>query len=633
MGNRPFMGVDGEGGGRNRHGQQHYLLLRAGPHELLAKSRRRLTTYDCLDFLCGLPRDPILVGFSFGYDTTQILRDLTPERLQRLFLPKPADASHYTWLTLPNPRGSGVKRFGVEYLPKNYLRVCRMGEDWRPVKDSARTVYETFGFFQMSFLRALQAFGIGRQHWERIEANKAGRENFRRMTDEIRFYNQLECELLADLMEEFREMCFAADLRPGTWNGAGKLAAAEHKKHHTITAIQVRLRTPEGVLQMASDAYYGGRFEVPYVGDVPGPIYEYDLRSAYPSAMRSLPCLQHGRWHTFTGRPPPRSLHVAYVAFTHRKGARLCGLPVRQRDGRLFWPRQGQGTYWSVELSAARRLGARIRYTAGWYYERRCTCQPYDWVEHRYEQRRALGSAGRGYPIKLGLNSLYGKLAQRVGNPRYGNLVHAGLITAATRAALINAARQSPDSIVMFATDALFSRTPLALPIGEGLGQWEAAEHPRLFVCQPGLYWGAKKPKTRGVPASFFAEHTTRFEQAWRAWCMVTPPEAPSPPSLAIPVPSFVGLRLAHARGKPETAGKWIKTTDPAALRTFSFDWTGKRAAVPEWITPTCVHTHACTGAPDLVSLPHRDTPAKDFDIERMELEDCADPPDLRPPL
>jgi hypothetical protein len=630
------MGVDGEGGGRNRHGQQHYLLLRAGPFECY--TGKRLTTLDCLNFICNLPAAPLLVGFSFGYDTTQILRDLSPERIAKLFTDKDWQVgSRYTWLTLIDNRGR-AHRFGVEYLPKNYLRVCRMDAQFRPVKDSARTIYEVFGFFQMSFLKALQAFDIGRKHWIEIESNKLARGGFARMTRAIRHYNALECDLLARLMEAFRTVCIDAGLRPRTWNGAGKLAAAEHAAHRTITAAQVQMRTPDGVLQFASNAYYGGRFEVPYVGEVPGPIFEYDLRSAYPAAMRSLPCLLHGRWQWFVGKPP-LSLHVAYVVFSHPENSALCGLPIRQQDGRLFWPREGQGTYWSVELTAAKRLGARIKYTAGWAYEQRCQCQPFDWIEHRYEQRRAIAAehgVARGIPIKLALNSLYGKLAQRIGNPRYGNMIWAGLITATTRAALIDAARSAPDQIVMFATDAVFSHVSLSLPIGEGLGQWEASEHPRLFVVQPGLYWGAKKPKTRGVPDSLFRDHIRTFERAWRHWCVVTPRDAPAPPSVSILVPSFVGLRLAHATGKPETAGRWIKTTDREAQRVFSFAWDGKRDALPEWLTPTCIRTSPAAGAADLVSRPHDgklpDGGLGPFDLARMEWEDCADPPDLSPP-
>jgi hypothetical protein len=42
----------------------------------------------------------------------------------------------------------------------------------------------------------------------------------------------------------------------------------------------------------------------------------------------------------------------------------------------------------------------------------------------------------------------------------------------------------------MLATDAVFSRRPLALDIGKGgLGQWECHEWPDLFIAQPGVYW------------------------------------------------------------------------------------------------------------------------------------------------
>jgi len=98
-------------------------------------------------------------------------------------------------------------------------------------------------------------------------------------------------------------------------------------------------------------------------------------------------------------------------------------------------------------------------------------CRPFDWVRALYEERRRIGSNTRGYPLKLRLNSLYGKMAQRCGRGPYYDAVSAGLITAITRARLIEALAQDPQSVVMLATDALFSMQPLALDIGPDLGQ------------------------------------------------------------------------------------------------------------------------------------------------------------------
>ena len=648
---RPFLGVDGEGGGRNRHGQQHYLLLGAGQGIAPLYTGKHLTTIECLEWICDLPPEPLLVGFSFGYDASQILRDLDPARIARLFADKPMGEgkSRYTYWG----------DYGIEYLPKNYLRVCRLRTRLLPTgpnsklvehttrePNSARTIYETFGFFQSSFLKALQLFNIGAEHWQRIEKNKAERAGFTVITDEIAEYNRLECELLAELMESFRATCHAADIRPKTWNGAGKIASAEHAAHGTITAEAIAGLIPDGVLQMAADAYYGGRFEVTHVGEVAGPIYEYDIGSAYPAAMRRLPCLLHGTWQPFTGKPPPRSIHVAYVAFDHPADAPLCSLPIRKKDGRLFWPRKGQGIYWSYELHSARRLGARLTYTAGWAYVRNCQCRPFAWIKQRYKQRLALGKDARGYPLKLGLASLYGKLAQRIGAPRWGNLIWAGQITAITRAWLNDAARAAPADVLMFATDAVFSRAPLPLRLGSGLGQWEASEHARLFIVQPGIYWGAKRPKTRGIPVSLFADHTKDFEQAWRLWCSTVGRVGAGPPQCGFAVPLFTGLRLAHARGKPETVGKWLTVPDACqqacqrrhgwhcqACRQWSFDWSRKRAPEPHWIAPNCVRTDPASGAADLVSVPHRaNTASYLLDLERLQFDEQQEPVDLSPP-
>lgn len=648
---RPFMGVDGEGGGTDRLGRQNYLLLRAGPQELC--TGKRLKTGECLEFICSLPADPLLVGFSFGYDVTMILRDLPEERLDWVFVDKSITAE------IDNDPNRWFSRYtfwgdyAIDYVPKNYLRIARVEHGMyqaegpngrlmnlpteRVVPGSARTIYETFGFFQQSFLKAIQSFDVGKKHWAMIDRNKENRGNFKRMTKEIRKYNRIECELLAELMESFRKVCYDNGLRPKTWNGAGKISSFLHDKHGTTTAQQLGRLVPDGVLAMAAAAYYGGRFETMRAGEVKGPVYEADIGSAYPAGMPLLPCLQHGYWDEFRGTPPSKGLWLAEVKFTHPDAAPICGLPIRKSDGRLFWPREGRGVYWSPEIISAQRLGTRVKIGHGWRYMTACQCQVFDWVEPLYQQRRTLGKDLRGYPIKLGINSLYGKLAQRIGNPRWSNMVWAGLITAHTRAWLNDAAAQAPADIIMLATDAVFSTRRLLLPYGDGLGQWEVKEHPRLFIVQPGLYFGASRPKTRGVPASLFVKHVERFEADWRTWCEVFAFSQghsdqfagypAGPPIVVVPLDLFTGLRLAYARGKVETAGKWIVQD-----RKFSFDWTRKRAADFAWAGPYCVVTRPAAGGHDLVSVPHQANAAWFvLDEERMELDEQPDYIDLSP--
>jgi hypothetical protein len=60
-------------------------------------------------------------------------------------------------------------------------------------------------------------------------------------------------------------------------------------------AFMDRFQPPE-VERAARHGYFGGRIEVPVYGEVPGPIYRYDVHSAYPAAIAELPNLTRGSW-------------------------------------------------------------------------------------------------------------------------------------------------------------------------------------------------------------------------------------------------------------------------------------------------------------------------------------------------
>lgn len=631
---KPFTGCDGEGCGTDELGRQLYMLFRMGDRELF--TGEHLRTEEILDFICDHPTGDILVGFSFGYDVTMMLRDLAPEQLARLLLPKDMGdgKSRYTW----------YKQFDIEYLPKQYIRVRRC--TWQIDKDDptkrkrvaesqARTIYEVFGFFQSSFVKCIQNFDVGDEMGrEMIIVNKSRRSDFDGITDEERRYCALECEYLAELMEKLREYCHAAGIRPRTWNGAGKLASALHKREGTLRADSETLQAlPSELVDFANMAYYGGRFEISRTGMIGQMVYEYDIRSAYPDAMRFLPCLEHGRWRRMEGtRISESELYVAAVHFTHRDTGhgQMCGLPVRSREGHLYWPLEGSGVYWSHEIKSAQKIGATITHKGGWAYEKRCDCDAFSWVEPLFDYRRQIGSKGPGYPIKLGINSLYGKLAQRKGNGAYANMVWAGLITALTRAKINTAISLNPGRIVMAATDAVYSLEPLDLDIGERLGQWEGEELDGLFIVQPGLYWcpAKRKRKSRGLPGKFFEEHgrTEAFEGNWLSWNG----DVSDFPSSTVDLTNFIGLKLALARNKPELAGTW-----KAEQRTISFDYRNKREG-HIW-NDGHVITLPKPGGPMTVSLPHRDFlkagGAEPWENARAMLEDQPDYIDLGPPF
>jgi hypothetical protein len=615
---RPFTGCDGEG--IRRGAECSYALFRMGERELYAGDRR-LETPDLLAFILDHPRDELLVGFAFEYDVNNILFDVPrvrakpdrPSRLERVLAQSmayvegsaaPYRGHGWTWLDF-----DGHPTYGVIYLPRNYLRVCLASRDPKTGRlaaapGSVRTIYDVFGNYQTSFLATLHDWLIGAEHWERIKQNKAGRADFSTITPEIKRYCALECSLLADLMEQFRAVTIEAGIRPKRWNGAGKLAAALLTQHGVITRQDVAKFVPPDVRELARQSYFGGRFEITRVGEICEPVYEHDINSAYPAAMQSLPCLAHGRWIETSGKAltarlaDPTALFIAPAKFAHAWDAHLCGLPHRDPKGKIYWPKMGIGVFWSPEMRSAMMLGAKIECSRGWLYEKACSCKPFAWAERLFDIRRKLGKSLKGKPLKLALNSLYGKLVQRVGSPRWANIVWGSLITATTRAAINHAISLAGASrVIMIATDAVYvTGGPIAgLDVGKRLGQWGRKRYARLTIVKPGFYW-PPKPRTRawrlrsrGMPGKVLEGYVPAFQKAWRAYLAeekrrstdryvwggergIIPPKAPRA-TVDITLPIFVSLRLALHEGRPELGCQWIERT-----KSQSFNWTDKRA-------------------------------------------------------
>ena len=155
-------------------------------------------------------------------------------------------------------------------------------------------------------------------------------------------------------------------------------------------------------------------------------------------------------------------------------------------------------------------------------------------VAELYDLRLRVGKeTSLGKAIKLVINSLYGKTAQSVGNPLYGNPVYASLITAGCRTMILDAIASHPDgkkAVVMVATDAVFflDAHP-SLPISAALGDWEHKERSNLTLFKPGVYWDdaarerlwnheTPRFKARGISARDFAQRILDVDRLFAEW-------------------------------------------------------------------------------------------------------------------
>src|ERR1035437_7781587 len=272
------------------------------------------------------------------------------------------------------------------------------------------------------------------------------------------------------------------------WYGPGAVAKFWFKEFEVLPKESHTV----GSIAALNSAYYGGRFEQIVLGKVRN-IYEYDIPSAYPSAMVDMPYFRSWRQVKRAAFKTANKYSIWQVTFDLRSSKLDFGpLPIRSKDGRICYPLVGKGWYWYEEIKVMLDFfpTAKVQIHEG--YVARTEGQPFDWIGWLYDYRMKLKGTGNlsQYAIKVGLNSLYGKCAQRVGRNPYFSLSWAGYITASTRAKLARAAYEAgSEHILGFATDALFSDTKLSLSqSNNNLGGWEESFFGVATFFQSGVY-------------------------------------------------------------------------------------------------------------------------------------------------
>lgn len=593
-----FIGVDGEGIGRPT-GDHDYILLSVGTESLFHSNGSELTTLEIFDFLYSqYERNPnaVFVGYYLGYDFTMWLKGL-PEERARMLLTEEGIAKRKPKSKRRNPTpfpvewegwefdALGLKRFKLRRLgTKNWMYICDVGS-----------------FFQTSFLKAIDPREwptplLSEDEYAVILEGKSERNQLAdygtAVSEDMIRYNLLENDVLARLMKVTNEGFTESGVRlnKAQWFGPGQAAQKWLKNIGAPTGDEIRTYVPEEVNAAAQASYYGGWFEIFAHGHVKGKSYEYDINSAYPYIIAELPCLQHATWENET--PDTGEFGLIYCTVTNPSGCRIGPMPYRTRKGGVLRPLRARGWYWRHELDAASRaFQTEISdVTDGWRLQR-CSegCKPFGSIRELYQQRISVGKKSpQGKGLKLIYNSAYGKQAQSVGNPLYGNALYASLITAGCRTMILDAIATHPKKdkgVLMVATDGVYFTDPHpSLHIdSEELGAWDSEERSNLTLFKPGVYWddssrariaeGARSlgVKSRGVNQGALAEQITAIDEAFKTNNF---------PQITLTIPfSIVSPKLALARGKWDTCGKVthgttvIQSANPSGKRNpFSVD-------------------------------------------------------------
>jgi len=544
------------------------------------------------------------VGFAFDYDTNMIIRMLRPDKIERL-------------------RKTGsvlVGNFRIEHVQAKWLQLTQYGQNYKRNKNDKFTVRiaDMFGFFQCSFVKALYANIPDHPlmaEIEKIEAGKEARKNFTyAQIDYITSYWETEIQLGAALAENLRDKLYAVDLKITRWHGPGALANHVYKLNGIISH---KALTPEPVREAARYGYAGGRFELYRLGrhtGGTGGVYGIDINSAYPAAISKLPSLSEGEWKHVLDPASIAEFGIYRVRLKGFGGPVKKPSPLFHRDHahNISYPWIVEGWYWTPEIRLILPIRGRgVEIIEGYEYTGFHT-RPFGFVEEMFYERKALKARGDGaqMALKLALNSLYGKMAQRVGWERNGRpptwhqLEWAGYVTSATRARLYSVIARIPwDDLIAVETDGIYTTAnPATLGIEHSgdLGKWEITQYEELMYVQSGVYFAKHgdewEGKYRGLDngtlnEKLVADYLRRLKP--------NPTEGEPWDSITGPTTRFIGYKAAlhreeHGMG-PMKSHHCVWETTP---REITPGEVGKRGHSPK----LCA---ACRAGANAYEMPH----------------------------
>ncbi len=532
-----FIGVDGEGQG---NGKDHrYVLLGVGDSQISDENGLGFSQIMSFLYECYLEApEAVFAGFFLGYDFAHWLRTL-PENRARILLTDQGIAKRNRSCSGPNRTPFPVRYDGWEF---DILGIKRF-----KIKPEGASGYmyinDSGPFFQTSLIKAIDPRNWAEPIVTQSEFNFIVENKNKRSTatlgPEMCKYNALENEILSRLLTKTNEGFIKAGikLRRDQWFGPGQ-AAQSWLKQIQCPPRDIIIQAPRlpEYLDLGRKAYYGGWFEIFAHGHIPGTVYEYDINSAYPYIASRLPCLLHGHW-TNSSVPAGQVsefgiVHARVEGSDEHIGAMLHRLP----DGSIRRPLATSGYYYASELSAAQRAGLidTIDIYESWIYKP-CSCKPpLRGLVGLYDERLRIGkNTSSGKAFKLIYNSVYGKFAQSVGEPKYGNALYASLITSGCRTMILDAIATHPrksDAVVMVATDGVYFTEPHPrLPISDKIGEWDVSKKQNLTLFKPGVYWDdlarerihsgdSASFKARGISAQQFSGRIAEIDDCYARW-------------------------------------------------------------------------------------------------------------------
>lgn len=623
---------------------QHYVLFGSSATVdsplVIDKPDGRLTFVELADYMLRVAKanpKAFHVGYFFEYDQNMIIWSLPWRVKQRLYETGAARYNH------------GGCQYRIRIVFGKKIRITRFNTD----KTSQSVMIEDIGsYFATSFVKAYQSMFpdyTDDPNWSVVVEGKKMRSDtqWEDLAD-ITTYWKAEIVALARLANQFKRIMYNAGFYTYEWYGPGALANYIRRNNglveHEWGGKEVNL--PEMVHHASKAAYFGGHVEQYKCGRIVGPIWVWDVNSAYPAAFCEIPSLAAGgSWEHLPGErtiddSSGFSIHRIKFHIDRPRMMERQAMPLPHRDSHalITYPPILDGWYWRPEAWLASNVFPQaVTVVDSWRWNPGNDLRPWDAVLYpMYQKRLALKRSGdpTQMAFKLGPNSLYGKMAQRAGwdkdkciPPRSHTLPVAGYVTSFCRKEIMKIVYScKPGTVIAVETDGVFTTTPPdemrnKFTIGTGLGEWSVKRYDEMLFIQNGLYMAREGDKwtvlkTRGVNRSVFLSDTGSIQpdvlEKYLASCH---PGEQWEPTLCDAGERFIGLGAAISRSTKLVDGKNMGV-NPFKASKLHCQWfrdereidlrgKGKRIHVPKLCQACRKGLTANDGAHDLLVRSH----------------------------
>lgn len=325
---------------------------------------------------------------------------------------------------------------------------------------------------------------------------------YKRFPYKVKKYCIQDCIYTKQLAEHWIKVFFEAfGFYPQRWISSGYLA----EKVLINNKINIPLfdEIPFEINDFAWRSYFGGRFEILKRGLI-GNAHLYDINSAYPYALSIIPDITKGKW-----KKSKSLLDDAHLGFfkiiTDIPDCKYIP-PFPCKTNKLIFPSGKFITYCTLAELRAYNEPKHYKILESFQYLDDNPVYPYkEFIESIYNKRLQFKRENNPLqlPLKIILNSIYGKTAQRVGN-RIGNLflpIIASSITGRARAMLYDFVQKHgiENEVVSFATDSIITTKKLDIDSTD-LGNFSYDDSGNdVYVLQNGIYRFNGKWKKRGI--------------------------------------------------------------------------------------------------------------------------------------